>query len=56
MSFSRGSSEPGVEPGSPALQADSFPSEPLILLQVPLRVKAGLGKQVTAPWSCLQNP
>ena len=26
--FSRGSSDPGIEPGSSALQADSFPSEP----------------------------
>ena len=26
--FSRGSSNPGIELGSPALQADSFPSEP----------------------------
>ena len=28
ISFSRGSSDPGIEPGSPALQADSLPSEP----------------------------
>ena len=28
MAFSRGSSRPGTEPGSPALQADSLPSEP----------------------------
>ena len=28
ISFSRGSSDPGVEPGSPALQEDSLPSEP----------------------------
>ena len=26
--FSRGSFQPGIEPGSPALQADSLPSEP----------------------------
>jgi len=26
--FSRGSSNPGIEPGSPALQADPLPSEP----------------------------
>ena len=26
--FSRGSSQPGIEPGSLALQADSLPSEP----------------------------
>ena len=26
--FSRGSSQPGVEPRSPALQADSLPAEP----------------------------
>ena len=26
--FSRGSSDPGIEPGSPALQADALPSEP----------------------------
>ena len=26
--FSRGSSDPGIKPGSPALQADSLPSEP----------------------------
>ena len=26
--FSRGSSDPGIEPGSPALQAGSLPSEP----------------------------
>ena len=25
--FSRGSSQPGIEPGSPALQADSLPTE-----------------------------
>ena len=29
MPSSRGSSQPEVEPGSPALQADSLPSEPL---------------------------
>ena len=29
MPFSKGSSWPGIEPGSPALQADSFHSEPL---------------------------
>ena len=33
--FSRGSSDPGIEPGSPTLQADSLPSElrgkPIIL-------------------------
>ena len=28
MPFSRGSSHPGTEPGSPALQAYSLPSEP----------------------------
>ena len=28
ISFSRGSSDPGVEPRSPRLQADSLPSEP----------------------------
>ena len=27
ISFSRGSSDPGIEPGSPALQADALPSE-----------------------------
>ena len=26
--FSRGSSQPGIEPGSPALQADSLSAEP----------------------------
>ena len=26
-SFSRGSSNPGIEPGSPALRADSLPTE-----------------------------
>ena len=26
--FSRGTSDPGMEPGSPALQADSLPFEP----------------------------
>ena len=26
--FSRGFPDPGIEPGSPALQADSLPSEP----------------------------
>ena len=26
--FFRGSSRPGIKPGSPALQADSLPSEP----------------------------
>ena len=26
--FSRGSSQPGIEPGSPTLQADSLPAEP----------------------------
>ena len=28
MSFSKGSSNPGIEPMSPALRADSLPSEP----------------------------
>ena len=28
ISFSRGSSPPGIQPGSPALQAESLPSEP----------------------------
>ena len=28
ISFSRGSFNPGIEPGYPALQADSLPSEP----------------------------
>ena len=28
ISFSRGSSNPGIEPRSPALQADALPSEP----------------------------
>ena len=28
ISFSRGSSRPGIEPMSPALQVDSLPSEP----------------------------
>ena len=28
ISFSRGSSRPGIEPSSPALQADALPSEP----------------------------
>ena len=28
ISFSRGSSDVGMEPGSPALQADALPSEP----------------------------
>ena len=28
ISFSRGSSQPGIEPRSPALQADTLPSEP----------------------------
>ena len=27
ISFSRGSSRPGIEPGSPALQLDALPSE-----------------------------
>ena len=30
MPSPRGSSPPGIEPGSPTLQADSFPSEPLV--------------------------
>ena len=29
ISFSRGSSQPGIEPRSPTLQVDSLPSEPL---------------------------
>ena len=29
ISFSRGSPNPGIEPGSPSLQADALPSEPL---------------------------
>ena len=29
ISFSRESSQPGIQPGCPALQADSLPSEPL---------------------------
>ena len=28
MTFPRGSSRPGIKPGSPTLQADSLPSEP----------------------------
>ena len=28
ITFSRGSSDPGIEPGSPALQADSLASKP----------------------------
>ena len=28
ISFSRGSSQPGIEPGSPAFQADALTSEP----------------------------
>ena len=28
ISFSRDLPDPGIEPGSPALQADSLPSEP----------------------------
>ena len=28
ISYSRGSSDPGIEPGSPALQANALPSEP----------------------------
>ena len=28
ISFSRGSSQPGIEPRSPTLQADSLPAEP----------------------------
>ena len=28
ISFSRGSSDPGINPGSPTLQADALPSEP----------------------------
>ena len=28
ISFSRGSPNPGIKPGSPALQADSLPAEP----------------------------
>ena len=28
MPFSKGSSNPGIKPGSPALQVDSLPSEP----------------------------
>ena len=28
ISFCRGSSDPGIEPGSPTLQADALPSEP----------------------------
>ena len=31
ISFSRGFSCPGIEPRSPALQADSLPSEPRVL-------------------------
>ena len=31
MSSSRGSSNPGIKAMSPALQADSFPSEPPVL-------------------------
>ena len=34
ISFSRGSSQPGIEPGSPALQADPLPSELLGSLHV----------------------
>ena len=33
ISFSRGSSQPGIEPRSPTLQVDSLPFEPLGKLQ-----------------------
>ena len=36
ISFSRGSSRPGIEPMSPALQVDSLPSEPTGKLNVDL--------------------
>ena len=45
ISFSRGSSQPGIEPGSPALKADSLPTEPL--------GKPGI--KVT-PYSSARNP
>ena len=30
ISFSRDLPDPGIEPGSPALQADALPSEPIV--------------------------
>ena len=40
--FSRGSPDPGIEPGSPALEADSLPSEPHRILQSSVIIYFGL--------------
>ena len=39
ISFSRDHSDPGIKPGSPSLQADSLPFEPLLLLSHFSRVR-----------------
>ena len=39
ISFSRDQSDPGIKPGSPSLQADSLPFEPLLLLSHFSRVR-----------------
>ena len=42
ISFSRGSPDPGIEPGSPVLEADSLPSEPHRILQSSIIIYFGL--------------
>ena len=49
ISFSRGFSNPGIEPRSPALQADSLPSEPLKSMYHGLVIKSC--PALATPWT-----
>ena len=53
--FSRGSSNPGIKPSSPALQTYSLLSEPLDLTPVTGR-SPGEGNGYTLQYSCLESP
>ena len=44
--------DPGIEPRSPALQADALPSE----LNSPIPVHFGEGNGTPLQYSCLENP
>ena len=50
--------DPGIEPGSPALQADSLPSKPpgKSLKILYLRSNLGEGNDTPLQYSCLENP
>ena len=52
ISFSRGSSQPRIKPGSPALQADSLLSEPLCWLKETVKKRK---RQATDWRKCFQN-